>query len=150
MKFKNLNILLTFLMMIFFVVDVVTDILENSTKGFHFFSEVFFVTFLLYVLTYQLKEIKLIKEEVVTTRNQLSEIKDGLAKIINKQLEEWSFTPSEKEVSWLIIKGISYAKIADLKSISKRTVEQHASNIYKKSKVQNRHEFVTGFLEDIL
>ena len=150
MKFKNLNILLTFLMMIFFVVDVATDILENSTKGFHFFSEAFFVAFLLYVLTYQLKEIKLMKEEVATTRNQLSEIKDGLAKIINKQLEEWSFTPSEKEVSWLIIKGISYAKIADLKSISKRTVEQHASSIYKKSRVQNRHEFVTGFLEDVL
>ncbi len=136
--------------MLFFVGDVITDVLEESIKGFHFYSESFFVIFLLYVLIYQIKEIRLMEREVVTTHKKLSEIKGGLTKIINSQFDDWRFTPTEKEVAWLVIKGISYVKIADLKGISKRTVEQHTSSIYKKSKVQNRHEFVTGFLEDIL
>jgi len=136
--------------MLFFIGDVIADLLEDSANGFHFYAETFFVLFLSYVLVYQIKEMKLMERKVVVTHNKLSEIRGGLAKIINKQFKEWGFTPTEKEVAWLVIKGISYVKIADLKNISKRTVEQHTSSIYKKSNSHNRHEFVTGFLEDIL
>ena len=88
--------------------------------------------------------------EIKTSHQELEVLKGGLTREIEKQFNSWQLTPSEKEVAWLILKGISYSDIAKVKDISKRTVDQHSGSIFKKSNSSNRHEFVSGFIEEIL
>ena len=150
MNHKQINLFLSFALMIFFVVDVITDIINNAPRDIHFYSEGFFVIALVYILIFQIKEIRTMEVEIKTSHQELEVLKGGLTREIEKQFNSWQLTPSEKEVAWLILKGISYSDIAKVKDISKRTVDQHSGSIFKKSNSSNRHEFVSGFIEEIL
>jgi len=150
MNHKQLILFLSFALMIFFVVDVITDIVNNAPRDIHFYLEGFFVIALVYILIFQIKEIRTMEVEIETSHQELEVLKGGLTREIEKQFNSWQLTPSEKEVAWLILKGISYSDIAKVKDISKRTVDQHSGSIFKKSNSSNRHEFVSGFIEEIL
>jgi len=73
-----------------------------------------------------------------------------LGKVLQTQFEEWSLTQTEKEVSLLLLKGLSFKEIAAVRNTLEKTVRQQASSIYKKAGVSGRHEFSAWFIEDIL
>jgi len=70
--------------------------------------------------------------------------------VINDQFKFWNFTKAETEIAWLILKGFSYPDIANLRSVSEKTINQQAGSIFRKSNVKNRHELVSSFIEDLL
>ena len=72
------------------------------------------------------------------------------AKVLQAQLEEWALTQTEKEVSLLLLKGLSFKEIAAVRNTLEKTVRQQASAIYRKAGVSGRHEFSAWFIEDIL
>ena len=72
------------------------------------------------------------------------------AKVLQAQFEEWSLTQTEKEVSLLLLKGLSFKEIAAVRNTLEKTVRQQASSIYKKAGVTGRHAFSAWFIEDIL
>jgi len=72
------------------------------------------------------------------------------ARVFQRQLEEWGLTETEKEVSLLLMKGLSFKEIAAVRNTLEKTVRQQASSIYKKAGVSGRHEFSAWFIEDIL
>ncbi len=80
---------------------------------------------------------------VVNARQQLGEV-------IHQQFEDWSLTPSEQEVGWLLLKGLSLKEIAVLRDTREKTVRQQASSIYRKADLSGRHAFSAWFIEDIL
>jgi len=49
-------------------------------------------------------------------------------------------TPREKQVLWLLAKGLTYKEISIKLGVSSETVKKHLKNIYKKLKVQNKIE----------
>ncbi len=75
---------------------------------------------------------------------------NGLSIAIKNQFNAWKLTKAETEVAWLVVKGLSFSKIAELREVSEKTVHQQISSVYKKSKSKNRHEFVSGFLEEFI
>ena len=73
-----------------------------------------------------------------------------LGEFINTQFVAWRLTDSEREVGWLLLKGLSLKEIAALRSTLEKTVRQQASAIYQKAGVSGRHSFAAWFLEDYL
>ncbi len=73
-----------------------------------------------------------------------------MAKVLQAQFAEWGLTQTEKEVSLLLLKGLSFKEIAAVRKTLEKTVRQQASSIYKKAGVTGRHEFSAWFIEDIL
>jgi len=59
--------------------------------------------------------------------------------------KEYSFTNRENEIAIQIIKGDSYKKISGNMFITYGTVRKHASNIFIKSNVSNKVDFVKKF-----
>lgn len=59
--------------------------------------------------------------------------------------KEYNFTNRENEIAIQIIKGDSYKKISKNMYISYGTVRKHASNIFLKSHVSNKEDFVKKF-----
>lgn len=74
----------------------------------------------------------------------------GLAVAIDRQLDRWSFTPAEREIALLLLKGLSHKEIAAARGTSERTVRAQALALYRKAGLSGRTELAAFFLEDLL
>lgn len=74
----------------------------------------------------------------------------GLGQAIDAQFTRWGLTPAEAEVGLLLLKGLSFKELGEVRGVSERTVRQQAQAVYKKAGVAGRAEFSAFFLEDLL
>lgn len=75
---------------------------------------------------------------------------EGLSKAIDQQLSDWSLTHAEKEVAFLILKGLSLKEIAAIRNTTEKTTRVQSMAIYAKSGLSGRSELSAFFLEDLL
>ena len=158
-----------FLMLIFFLlllasgIDVMKDLAEGTDFN-HVAQEtvVFTLSFIaLGWLTYDTRrqaiKIKTLREELAHARTPehkpekyVLDAKTNLSQVISQQFDDWQLTTSEKDVGWLLLKGLSLKEIAAIRNTLEKTVRQQASSIYKKSALSGRHAFSAWFIEDVL
>ena len=74
----------------------------------------------------------------------------GLSVEIENQLDRWDLTEAEKEVSFLLLKGLSNKEIAEVRRTSVQTVRSQTNAVYSKSGLSGRSELSAFFLEDLL
>lgn len=74
----------------------------------------------------------------------------GLGEAIDRQFTRWNLSPAEREVSLLLLKGLSHKEIADVRSTTETTIRQQALAVYRKSGLRSRAELSAFFLEDLL
>ena len=74
----------------------------------------------------------------------------GLVASISDQCDQWGLTPAERDVSFLMLKGLSHKEIAILRETHEATVRQQARSIYKKAGLNSRRAFCAYFLDDLL
>ncbi len=75
---------------------------------------------------------------------------EGLSKAIDQQLSQWKLTVAEKEVAFLLLKGLSLKEIADVRKTSEKTARAQSMAIYSKAGISGRSELAAFFLEDLL
>lgn len=75
---------------------------------------------------------------------------EGLSVEIDNQLTRWDLTEAEKEVAFLLLKGLSIKEIAEVRDTSAKTVRTQTNAIYSKSGLSGRSELSAFFLEDLL
>lgn len=102
-------------------------------------------------------QLSLTRADLHNTRADLSELNEKLlqasrqyGQVIQEQMSAWEFTPSEKDVALLLLKGLSFEEIATIRDTKEKTVRQQATAIYRKSGLNGRHEFAAWFFEDFL
>lgn len=66
------------------------------------------------------------------------------------QFDEWSLSPTERQVAILIIKGFSNQEIANIRGTTESTVKSQITTIFRKSGVSSRGQLVTWVLEDVI
>ncbi len=103
------------------------------------------------------EEIKSISRNLAQTEKDMDKWRkdaqkylNGLSIAIDQQFERWQFTPAEKEIGFLLLKGLSFKEVASIRKTSERTVRQQSLVIYKKSGLAGRAELSAFFLEDLL
>ncbi len=96
------------------------------------------------------KEVEKGKKDLALSRTKLKEIGREYSIYLHKQFEDWGLSPSEKEVALILLKGLSFKEMAEVRNTKEKTIRQQASTIYKKSNVTGRHEFAAWFFEDML
>ena len=89
------------------------------------------------------QELKNITEDMRAARSQYSEV-------IHQQFKAWALTEGEQQVGLLLLKGLSFKEIAEVRTTKEKTVRQQASALYAKAALEGRHEFSAWFLEDFL
>ena len=147
---KKFNLFVSVAIMLFFLEDLAVDFMSSGTKDFHFYFELTFVIALAYTLITQVREIYFIQGKLLEANDKLNALKDNLFDAIEAQFKLWKLTKAEKEVAWLVVKGFSFIKISELRGVSEKTIHQQISSVYKKSGTKNRHEFLSGFLEEFM
>ena len=105
---------------------------------------------MIFLFIFQIREFNILRDKVASTKEELLVLKKGTTELINSQINLLKFTAAETDIAWLLIKGTSYKEIAKFRNVSERTVNQQVTSIFKKSNVSNRHEFITGFIEDLM
>lgn len=88
--------------------------------------------------------------EASVWRERHGELLQGLSRAIDQQLDSWGLTPAEKEIAFLLLKGLSFKEVASVREASERTVRQQALAVYAKSGLAGRAELAAFFLEDLL
>ncbi len=112
---------------------------------------------LIFDIRRQMIEISSLREKLASARKPehkpekyVLEAETNLSQVISHQFDDWQLTASEKDVGWLLLKGLSLKEIAAIRETLEKTVRQQASSIYKKSELSGRHAFSAWFIEDVL
>jgi DNA-binding CsgD family transcriptional regulator len=147
---RHLNIIISLVVIGFFIHDIYGDYLEGEAVTSHFYAELGIVALLIALVVYQLEKIFSTANRLNAANKTIKSLQGEIAIVIDQQLDGWKLTPSEKEVAWLMIKGFAFKEIATFRSVTEKTVHQQAAVVYKKSGVSGRHELISGFLEDFV
>ena len=158
-----------YLMLIFFLLIMASgiDLMMDFSAGTDFNhvaqeSVIFVLSFialgwLVFDIRQQKVEISTLREELAAARKPehkpekyVLDAKTNLSQVISQQFDDWQLTTSEKDVGWLLLKGLSLKEIAAIRKTLGKTVRQQASSIYKKAGISGRHAFSAWFIEDVL
>jgi DNA-binding CsgD family transcriptional regulator len=75
---------------------------------------------------------------------------DGLSMAIDQQLVRWNLTPAEREVAFLLLKGLEFKEIAAVRNTSEKTARAQSTGVYSKAGLSGRTELAAFFLEDLM
>lgn len=90
------------------------------------------------------------KKEAEIWKHESRKYLDGLSKAIDQQLTKRKLTAAEKEVAFLLLKGMSLKEIADIRNTAEKTARVPSIAIYSKAGLAGRSELSAFFLEDLL
>jgi DNA-binding CsgD family transcriptional regulator len=91
-----------------------------------------------------------LQAEAEKWRAQSRKYLEGLSQSIDAQLTRWYLTGSEKEVAFLLLKGLSLKEIAEIRQTTEKTARTQSMAVYSKAGLAGRSELAAFFLEDLL
>ena len=98
----------------------------------------------------EMQDFSAFKKEADAWRADSRKYVDGLALAIDQQLSKWSLTVAEKEVAFLLLKGLSLKEVAEVRGTTEKTARVQSMSIYAKAGISGRSELSAFFLEDLL
>ena len=166
MTSRNQKIIFSSLLIIIFfltIADIWQDFEEMQSLK-HMVTEILVCSSILIAFLYLQLQNQFLHKEISFNKNEMDKFREeaekwkkknidfieGLSAAIDKQLSSWNLSPSEKEIALLLLKGLSSKEIADIRSVSEKTIRQQATSIYQKSSLSGRAELSAYFLEDLL
>lgn len=103
-----------------------------------------------YRLEKEIQDFSAFKKEAEAWRADSRKYIDGLARAIDQQLSKWNLSVAEKEVAFLLLKGLSLKEVATVRNTTEKTARVQSMAIYAKAGVSGRSELSAFFLEDLL
>jgi len=88
--------------------------------------------------------------QLSTLNKKVKSYKEEFRLEIENTFRQWGFTRAEAEVASLLLKGLSTKEVAELRQANEQTVRSQCSSIYKKSKLENRSQLSSYFLDDLI
>jgi DNA-binding CsgD family transcriptional regulator len=83
-------------------------------------------------------------------RQEADALRAGLGDALDDQFSRWDLTSAQREVALLVLKGLSYKEIAELRTTAEHTVRNQALAIFRKAGLAGRAEMAAFFIEDLL
>lgn len=83
-------------------------------------------------------------------REEADALRAGLGAALDDQFERWDLTSAQREVALLVLKGLSYKEIAEMRATAEHTVRNQALAIFRKAGLAGRAEMAAFFIEDLL
>ena len=96
------------------------------------------------------RDFSAFRQQAEAWRMESKKYLDGLSRSISLQLDQWKLSTAEKEVAFLLLKGLSLKEIATARSTTEKTARVQSSAVYTKSGLAGRSELSAYFLEDLL
>lgn len=101
-------------------------------------------------LDVQARDFSTFRQQAEVWRAESRNYVEGLSLAIARQLDQWQLSDAEKEVAFLLLKGLSLKDIAAARRTTEKTARVQSSAVYAKSGLSGRSELSAFFLEDLL
>lgn len=135
---------------LFFGYDVINDLFDQKDTLSHIIVEFVVFSTTSYVFYRELRHVKELRHTVEQEKSKTAKMAGEMIHVMRAQFEQWQLTPTEIDVAFLLIKGLSMKEIAMARNTKEKTTRVHASNIYAKSGFSGRHELAAHFIADLL
>lgn len=162
-KEKKFFVLILSTILIMVIFDLISDYKEGTTS-WHLITEGLMGLMAVIGLFIVLRNSIEVKQKLEDEREKFSHFKveaeqwrelsrnyvEGLSQAIDQQLTIWNLSSAEKEVAFLLLKGLSLKDIALIRKTTEKTARAQSTAIYSKSGLSGRSELAAFFLEDLL
>lgn len=88
--------------------------------------------------------------QISSLNSKVKSYKDEFRAEIESCFLKWRLTKAEAEVAGLLLKGLSVKEIAEVRQSTEQTVRSQCSSLYRKSKLENRSQLSSYFLDDLI
>lgn len=88
--------------------------------------------------------------QIQSLNNKVKSYREEFRADIESCFKNWGFTKAEADVANLLLKGLSIKEISEVRSSNEQTVRSQCSSVYKKSKMENRSQLSSYFLDDLV
>ena len=144
-------ILLQALTALFFLVDVVSDVLADGTfDDFHTWVELAATIGLIGGVVFLMIELRQVMTRLATLDRSMRAARGEMAEVIDAFFTDWGLTPSERDVALMVLKGIDNETIASLRGTAPGTVRAQCTSVYSKAGVDGRAQLFSVFMEELL
>jgi len=133
----------------FFVADVIHDMVVDAEYTVHFYIEACFAILLSIVVAAQFVQLLVLRKNHLELIEKLNESGNDLHRVVEAQFARWNLSTSEYEVATLVFKGFSASEIADLRGTAVGTVKAQMSAIYRKADVKNLAELLMVVIDRV-
>ncbi|SFI43452.1 helix-turn-helix transcriptional regulator [Jannaschia pohangensis] len=144
-------ILLQALCALFFIGDVVTDLLEGAAfVDLHFGVETLAAIALLIGVAFMMLELRLLLSRMDQMDTGLMIARGRMAEVMQGFFDDWHLTEAERDVAIMVLKGLDNTPIAEVRQTAAGTVRAQTTSIYAKSGTSGRPQFVSLFVEELM
>ncbi|NNJ73672.1 MAG: LuxR family transcriptional regulator [Anderseniella sp.] len=144
-------ILLQALCAMFFVGDVIIDLNDGDhLDDLHLILEAVAALTLTAGVIYLMRELRELLNRMSEMEFGIRAARGEMAMLIEALFDQWRLTPSEREIAFLVLKGIDNDAIAHMRGTAQGTVRAQCTRIYAKAEVDGRAQFLSIFMEELL
>lgn len=144
--------------MAFFGFDVVADIVEHVEGGtsyaagelVHLIFEICAVIGLGYAAMTLRAYLRLLQAQAARSRETIQMLRGHFDEVLNGKFEEWGLTAAERDVTLLIIRGLSVADIAAARNTAQGTIKAQSTSIFRKIGVGSKGELMSTIIDEFL
>jgi DNA-binding CsgD family transcriptional regulator len=92
------------------------------------------------------------KANAETTRwqEETRDLFSNLRKVIEKQFTQWEFSPTDRDIAFYLLNGLSLKEIAELRGSTDKSIKQQAYLLYRKAGLGGRAELSAFFLGGLI
>lgn len=138
---------------VFFSADAIADFLgyDNAVgvRDTDSFEYVMAAALTLSVI-YTGSQIRALVRRQRRIEEQLRAASGAFHELLDEHFDEWSLTPSERDVALLAIKGLSISEMAQIRETREGTIKTQCNAIYKKAGVASRTQLISLFVEELV
>jgi DNA-binding CsgD family transcriptional regulator len=133
----------------FFVGDALMELNYNVDKG-HPLTELPVALALAIGIFFAIRELRAVLGRAKAQASALGVASGAFYKVMDTRFVTWKLTPAERDVAQLSLKGLDVVDIAKLRAAAPGTIRAQFARVYAKSGVNNRAQFASLFLEDLM
>lgn len=144
--------------MAFFGFDVAADVAAHRLAGksyvsgelVHLIFEILAVLGLGYAVMTLRKYLRLLHVEAETSRDTIHMLRGNFDEVLGDKFKEWSLTTAERDVTLLIIRGLSIADIATARNTAHGTIKAQSTSIFRKIGVGSKTQLMSVIIDEFL
>ncbi len=141
-----------------FLQDVIVEVWQHFQNGdaydfgsvVHLTVEIFAIILLLSGMLILLDFISDLKVRQEQNLRKLEYLRESFDEHVQETFRKWELTPAESDVALFFLRGYSASDVAELRNSSTGTIKAHSHNIFRKSGVSSRVEFMSVFLDEFI
>ena len=132
------------------IMDSVGTQLFHISWEVHEAIEITAVVGLIIGLVLGLSLVRNLMSRNAVVENQLRIAAGEFHTLLNEQFAEWGLSPSEIDVAYFAIKGMTNHEISGLRGTSEGTVKAQLNAVYKKAGLESRTQLLGLFIEELI